>query len=89
MDWHVVAIRALRRIDVRHQVKDAMALNDAMPNFNGNIVALLNRLGRLDFNVRVDDDQVAHLARAQVMYAHDPRGFDDRLPDILNFLIIC
>ena len=44
-----------------------MPLDDTLPHDHGNFVSGLDGLCGFDFDVRVDDDQVTHLARTQLV----------------------
>ena len=72
---------------MRHEIEHAVALEHALPRRDRDAVAGLDCERGVDFDVRVDDDQVAHLAGAQVVHAVDARRLEQCAPDCLDLLL--
>jgi hypothetical protein len=54
---------------VRHDIKHGFALHDAVTGGNRNGVALFYCQGRVHFQIDLDPDHIAQLARFKVVYA--------------------
>src|SRR5450631_3687712 len=65
----MVEVGPAPRIDMRHHVQDSMSPQDPLTGKNGNVVAGLHADRRVNLDMRVDDDHVAHLARMNVVDA--------------------
>jgi len=74
----VVQIRVLERVHMRHEVENAVVLQHAPLGGHGDVVARLDGQFGVDFDVRVDHDQVPHLARPQVVHVPDAGRSQER-----------
>ena len=66
---HVIAVWSLRRVNMRHQIEHTVSFNNASTHVDRDIVSGFNRLGGVYLNVCINDDQIAHLACAQIVHA--------------------
>lgn len=65
-----------------------MPFDDALSGIDCKVVPRLDALFWLDFNVCIDNNQVAHLARTQFMNAENAGCFQNRFANRLNFFIV-
>lgn len=84
----VIQIRPFPWVHMGHKVQYPVTLQNTLPGADGNVVASLDRERRIDLDMGVNNNHVAHLARAHIVHTSNARGFHQRAADGFDLRLV-
>ena len=84
----MVQIGSFPWVNMRHQIQDAVALQDVLAGEDGDVVAGFDGDVGVDLDVRVHHDHVAHFAGVYVMNIANAGGVEQSLANRGDFLLV-